>query len=488
MGTPWGTIYGCTLGYRIWVPPGVPTTYRIEIKPPTYAAAVASGTNMVEQPVNKSLASFNVQTKIRLWHQRFPHPSAARLYEAIHGGHILGTGIPKDTPFQQYEEAIAGCKSCALGKARLSPHHAKKLPDNKSSTLPHQHLHFDIKTINKRSWGNNYYVGLLVDDFTREKTALPLRYKSEAAAALTAFNKEVTRPRQYTTKTIKVDRGGEQRGADFKDYLSKCRIQPQYTSPGDSAANGVAERSIEVVEGGANTMRIHGGLPAASWAELYSTTCFLESYLPTSANPGKKSPHEMRFQAPKDVSFLRTIGTECTVYTLPKHRRAQEDRGVNGKLVGYSTNSRCYRVKLPNSARIVESAFVKFYEKVPQQGEPFVTEFENNSAVGQGQVTQEEEDSDEMVASPITQPILRNNPSPSPPSEPPDNNSQAASGDHIRVPSDLAEYLDPDLVAEGEVVPAAHSVSKSPAVVASGQSKRSTRSRGHVGDSLQQLS
>ena len=83
---------------------------KIRIKPPTYAAAVASGTNLVEQPVTKSLAGFNVQTKIRLWHQRFPHPSAARLYEAIHGGHILGTGIPKDTPCVK---CLAAC-TCSI--------------------------------------------------------------------------------------------------------------------------------------------------------------------------------------------------------------------------------------------------------------------------------------------------------------------------------------------------------------------------------------
>ena len=184
-------------------------------------------------------------SKIRLWHQRFPHPSASRLYEAVHNEHIINTGIPIDTPLRVYEDALGDCVSCALGKARLTPHYARPVPTNKSSQQPLQKIHYDIKTISKPSWGNNYYTGIAVDDFTREKFSLPMRLKSDTAEKLTEFDNEVTKPRQCNTKHIHCDRGGEQRGAKFGNYLSTCKVQVEYTSPGDSAANGVAERAIE---------------------------------------------------------------------------------------------------------------------------------------------------------------------------------------------------------------------------------------------------
>ena len=310
-----------------------------------------------------------------------------------------------------------------------------------------------------------------MDDYTREKFCLPMTKKSDTSTKLTTFNKEVVRPRQCNTRTIHLDRGGEQRGAEFKEYLSLCRIKPQYTSPGDSAANGVAERSIEVVEAGANTLRIHGGLPTTAWAELYCSTCFLESYLPTSANPGKQSPYEMRHHEPKDVSFLRTLGTACVVYTMPKDRRAQEDRGVRGKLVGYSTTSRCYRVKIDGSPQVRESAHVTFFENVPQQGEPLVTEGDSSA----------EELEVEVVTSPTSAPTGSQEEQLS------DSQSQSSpSTESILIPGQIVQYIDPDLVAEGEVVATPHTTMRVPSSGLSAPTpRRSIRFQG--GDSLQKL-
>ena len=118
------------------------------------------------------------------------------------------------------------------------------------------------------------YAGILVDDFTREKFCLPIRHKSDTATALINFNMRVTLPRQCSTRSFRCDHAGEMRGLDFRMYLSQCRILPEYTSPGDSRGNGVAERTIEIIESSANTYRVHGGFSVAAWAELYQTTCF----------------------------------------------------------------------------------------------------------------------------------------------------------------------------------------------------------------------
>jgi Integrase core domain len=308
--------------------PRVGNVYQLRIKIPNGgAASIAKSCNTISDgnPIaafsrsDKALKSLSLHDKIRLWHQRLPHPSAARMFEAISKEHIINTGIPTSTSLKEYEVALAGCQSCALGKARLPPHYRRPLPDNKTAQKPLEKIHFDIKTVNKRSWGNALYAGIVVDDFTREKFCIPLRYKSDTASSLVDFNTRITRPRQCNTKLFRCDRAGEQRGFDFRDYLSQCRIQPEYTSPGDSRGNGVAERTIETIESGANTYRVHGGLSVAAWAELYDTTCFCENFLPTSANPDKKSPREMLRGEPQDVSFMRTPGAECIVFVHPKH-------------------------------------------------------------------------------------------------------------------------------------------------------------------------
>ena len=57
---------------------------------------------------------------------------------------------------------------CVKGKAKLPAHHRLPHSDNKHSNQPLERLHYDVKTINKRSWGNSLYAGLVVDDYILE--------------------------------------------------------------------------------------------------------------------------------------------------------------------------------------------------------------------------------------------------------------------------------------------------------------------------------
>jgi len=296
-----------------------------------------------------------------------------------------------------------------------------------------------------------------------------------------------------------------------------------YTSPGDSRGNGVAERAIE---SGANTYRVHGGLSVAAWAELYDTTCFCENFLPTSANPDKKSPREMLHGEPQDVSFMRTPGTECVVFIHPKHRRAQEDRGVRGKLVGYSSESRTYRVKPHGSSRIMESAHVTFYEQLPQLGEIVsVSEAEESSDDSVTVTVRTNHPPQQVVQQPqpqlqpqLQQPAVQQADTPTPAPAPgpaviTPQQQQSDQSDHILVPQDLVGFLDPDLTAEGVVVDSTAPASPAPTPppqqaqsqararartpgqrsqipqpIVQAPAVRRGRSRGVQGDSLQSLS
>ena len=137
--------------------PRVGNAYQLRIKIKNGGAASSATAVQETSPVaafsrvDKTLTNLSVQDRIRLWHQRLPHPSAARMFEAISKEHIINTGIPINTPLKEYETALAGCQSCALGKARLPPHFRRPLPDNKTAKAPLEKIHFDIKTVNKRS-------------------------------------------------------------------------------------------------------------------------------------------------------------------------------------------------------------------------------------------------------------------------------------------------------------------------------------------------
>ena len=210
---------------------------------------------------------------------------------------------------------------------------------------------------------------------------------------------------------------------------------------------------------------MHASLPTEAWAELYEATCCLENCLPTSANPQKKSAKEMRHGRPTDVSSLRTIGSPCVVYTLPKHRRAQEDRGMKGKIVGCSKQSHCYRVKPNGSTRIMESAHITVFEKIPLVGETLVTgtEDENIDELEETvEVTQESQPQAPVPNVPVVHVPAPQAPAPQAVVQAPapqaldKTEGKTPQGshqsEHIRILAEFAAFIDPELLVEGEIV------------------------------------
>ena len=394
-----------------------------------------------------AIKHLNNKQLIMLWHRRLPHPSASRLHRAVHKYHITGTGINVNTPIGVYQEVISQCAACAKGKARLPAHHRTDPPTHKRSTAPGERLHYDEKTINKRSYGYNIYTGIMVDDYSRKCWSLPMRTKADSPAKVATFQQDEILPNQWNTKVFRMDRAGEHTGDAMKKVCAKFQIKPEFNSPGDSRGNGVAERHIEIVEQGANTYRVQGHLPVAAWAELYNTTCVGINYLPNAANPDMQSATQMlRNGQSQDVSFMRTPGCKCMVFTHPKDRRPQEDRGVECRFLGYDLDNRCYRAKPPGSARIMESKYVTFFEDLDDLGE-FTTDSESSEC----SVSEPSHIEATFVptASVPASPACTSEPVNTTPQSVPQ--STTTNNEHIVIPHDLAPFLDPALVVHGTV-------------------------------------
>ena len=135
---------------------------------------------------------------------------------------------------------------------------------------------------------------------------------------------------------------------------------------------------------------------------------------------------------------------------LPISDSAQEDRGLRGKLVGYSTTSRCYHVKIDGSTTVRESAHVTFFEKVPQQGEPLVTEGDDGAEeLEAGELSMSTSSSSPTpIAS--TDPDSMQEMMDSTPQSSQESSSQSqsqSSTDHIYVPDALVDFISPNLLA-----------------------------------------
>ena len=326
------------------------------------------------------ITSKRTAARIRHAHDFLGHPCAAQLYEALKNGHITGF----DIPIQELTVADCTfpCEVCLLTKSRAASHHAiataapKPAPQvrtghrrervHKRSTVPYSFMYMDTKgPIETASYGGSKYAHVLVDDATREGHVFVSRLKSDMLAGLQRFEGQTVRAsgrqlhKLHLTNTLRMDRGGQGKNHLMDAFLTQASVRPQYTSAHSSAANAVVERRIGLLQDTVRAIRIGGNLPAAAWAECYQTANHLVNILPTTANPGCKSPYEMKHGKPYDARRLHPIGVKCFVHVHNAGSLAPV--AVTGTLVGYASDSHCYRVLLNTSTgKIVESADVRF--------------------------------------------------------------------------------------------------------------------------------
>ena len=81
------------------------------------------------------------------------------------------------------------------------------------------------------------------------------------------------------------------------------------------------------------------------------TAAFLGNRAPNAAI-GMQSPYKLLHGTEPDLKLLRVIGARAFVHT-ETYSKKLELKSVEGRLVGYSNNSKSYRVYNPATRRII---------------------------------------------------------------------------------------------------------------------------------------
>eukprot|EP01041_Mallomonas_annulata_P031085 gene31085-53334_t len=124
----------------------------------------------------------------------------------------------------------------------------------------------------------------------------------------------------------------------------------------------------------ANALRINARFPKKAWAECVRTATFIENRLPTTANPLNKSPFEMLYNRPPDLSILRVIGSKAYVHIHAPTTLSTDPKAKIGRLLGYSPNTNGYRILLDErTGSIVDTIHVTFSEKLQDSNQILLT-------------------------------------------------------------------------------------------------------------------
>ncbi|XP_073841314.1 uncharacterized protein [Musca autumnalis] len=135
------------------------------------------------------------------------------------------------------------------------------------------------------------------------------------------------------------------------------RNNKKVTFEGD---NGVAERMNRTIMERVRCMLLDSGLDHRFWAEAAATSAFLINRVPCRGSD--KCPEEIWTGRKQNLKFLRVFGCPALVH-IPKERRSKLDpKSTDCIMVGYSSESKGYRLYNPNDDSIIISRDVVFVE------------------------------------------------------------------------------------------------------------------------------
>ncbi|GJY36085.1 retrovirus-related pol polyprotein from transposon TNT 1-94 [Tanacetum coccineum] len=168
--------------------------------------------------------------------------------------------------------------------------------------------------------------------------------------------------KSYLSDYEKIDGGFVAFGGDPKGgrITSKGKIST-VRSP---QQNGVAERKNRTLIEAVRTMLAGSKLPTTFWAKAVNTACYVQNKV-LIIKPHNKTPYELFLDRKPALSFMRPFGCPVTILNTLDHLGKFDGKADEGFFVGYSTNSKAYRV-FNNRTRIVEeNLHVKFSEETP---------------------------------------------------------------------------------------------------------------------------
>ncbi|GJS11149.1 ribonuclease H-like domain-containing protein [Tanacetum coccineum] len=114
----------------------------------------------------------------------------------------------------------------------------------------------------------------------------------------------------------------------------------------------------------ARTMLADSFLPNTFWAEAVSTACYvLNRVLVTK--PHNKTPYELVTVKIPIISYIRPFGCHATILNTIDHLGKFDGKSDEGFLVGYSLQSKAFRVYNLETKRVEENLHITFLENKP---------------------------------------------------------------------------------------------------------------------------
>ncbi|GKC59303.1 putative ribonuclease H-like domain-containing protein [Tanacetum coccineum] len=290
-----------------------------------------------------------------LWHKRLAHLNFKTMNKLVKGNLVRGL------PSKSFESEQT-CVACQTGKQHKASCKSKIV---NSISLPLHLLHMDlfgptfVKSLMKKM-----YCLVVTDDYSRFSWVFFLATKDETSGILKNFIIRIENLLHHKVKVIRCDNGTEFKNSVMNQFCEMKGIMIKFSVARTPQQNGVAERKNKTLIEAARTMLIDSKLPTNFWAEVVNTACYVQNRV-LVVKPHNKTPYELLHGRTPTLSFLRPFGCPVTILNTKDHLGKFDGKADEGFFVGYSLNSKAFRVFNSRTRIVEESLHIRFSENTP---------------------------------------------------------------------------------------------------------------------------
>ncbi|GJS82676.1 putative ribonuclease H-like domain-containing protein [Tanacetum coccineum] len=290
-----------------------------------------------------------------LWHRRLGHVNFKTMNKLVKGN--LVRGLPS-----KLFEINQTCVACQKGKQHRASCKSKIVS---SISQPLQMLHMDLFClIFVKSLMKKMYCLVVTDDFSRFSWVFFLATKDETSEILKTFITGIENLIDLRVKVIRCDNGTEFKNRVMNQFCEMKGIKREFSVARTPQQNGVAERKNRTLIEAARTMLADSKLPTTFWAEAVNTACYVQNRV-LVIKPHNKTPYELFLGRKPALSFMRPFGCPVTILNTIDHLGKFDGKADEGFFVGYSTNSKAFRVFNSRTRIVEENLHVQFSENTP---------------------------------------------------------------------------------------------------------------------------
>ncbi|GKC35556.1 putative ribonuclease H-like domain-containing protein [Tanacetum coccineum] len=230
---------------------------------------------------------------------------------------------------------------------------------------PLQLLHMDlfgpvyVRSINRKS-----YCLVVTDDFSRSSWVFFLATKDETPEILKNFITGIENQSDHKVKTIRSDNGTEFKNRIMNEFCDMKGIRREFSVARTPQQNGVAERKNRTLIEATKTMLADSKLPTTFWAKVVNTACYVQNRV-LVIKPNNKTPYELFLGRKPALNFTRPFGCPVTILNTLDHLGNFDGKSDDGFFVGYSINSKSFRVFNTRTRFVEENLHILFLENKP---------------------------------------------------------------------------------------------------------------------------